>query len=876
MAKKLIDRKDIMNDLINNVTPIYFPENTLDKNRVSIYGYITQALAQSIEDTVTLEQRRASDYCPELSTSAIHVRQTAKIRDVGIANATPGKCFAILSVLKSDILEKGTRSSNTITFTIDRRSTIMHNGVPFSLEDDIIIRAVRRASGYVYAASYSGEHTTYESYIQMFDQINDQGQEMVTMIVQLFQFCYNIQEKTVTDPVQFLYDGISFDYENKLAGFDVYYKKTSIDEYIRADKDHYLTMKNTTALYYNDDDDNILDILNNPKLNIGTNAMIKVEMRETLGTDGNITLGDNINTTFSLYRDGSYNYSGVNIDISLLSDTTGATDGDSLSDIKKNLIDAKTRRDNITTEHDIISYINDIDANVQIIKKRNDIEDRRYYMYTLLRYNKEIAPANTKRLKLTGIISPLNYGDFDCYNSTVDRKILRAYNKFKLVEPEDPKEEEYAVKVSRDEEEEEGAFYYTCPFMILINDLNIASYYFTSVNTNILLSQKTVNSIFPFQMICREVQIYRDSHDPENFDKYKFTVVGTMNTSNDSELVDEDGVVLDKDAIKCYIIFRNDNTASAYLEMSIDSYDQQSREFTSVGTIKTTDYITELDKLEITEGLKRVGYDTNYNSVIDFKDASFEVFFMYKYQDEAGEYEKSDPIFQLLPASKTQDYALMCGYYNNPYHLYNLLLEYNKFSSSPVKVLPRTETTVSYSIGEVPFLEYHYGIENTINMYDTFENMATVYGSLLKLTTDFEVSLKFIATYGHSKYITVTGGRSPDQEDVVADLNDLNPTFYFKVYGNNVNIEDVRQFIYEYLRDTYITGTTIFMSNICTLVEENFPAIKSIKYMGVNDLDASYQEFTYNMPEFTNIDIITRFVPEQLNVTDIQIDLDEG
>ena len=876
MAKKLIDRKDIMNDLINNVTPIYFPENTLDKNRVSIYGYITQALAQSIEDTVTLEQRRASDYCPELSTSAIHVRQTAKIRDVGIANATPGKCFAILSVLKSDILEKGTRSSNTITFTIDRRSTIMHNGVPFSLEDDIIIRAVRRASGYVYAASYSGEHTTYESYIQMFDQINDQGQEMVTMIVQLFQFCYNIQEKTVTDPVQFLYDGISFDYENKLAGFDVYYKKTSIDEYIRADKDHYLTMKNTTALYYNDDDDNILDILNNPKLNIGTNAMIKVEMRETLGTDGNITLGDNINTTFSLYRDGSYNYSGVNIDISLLSDTTGATDGDSLSDIKKNLIDAKTRRDNITTEHDIISYINDIDANVQIIKKRNDIEDRRYYMYTLLLYNKEIAPANTKRLKLTGIISPLNYGDFDCYNSTVDRKVLRAYNKFKLVEPEDPKEGEYAVKVSRDEEEEEGAFYYTCPFMILINDLNIASYYFTSVNTNILLSQKTVNSIFPFQMICREVQIYRDSHDPENFDKYKFTVVGTMNTSNDSELVDEDGVVLGKDAIKCYIIFRNDNTASAYLEMSIDSYDQQSREFTFVGTIKTTDYITELDKLEITEGLKRVGYDTNYNSVIDFKDASFEVFFMYKYQDEAGEYEKSDPIFQLLPASKTQDYALMCGYYNNPYHLYNLLLEYNKFSSSPVKVLPRTETTVSYSIGEVPFLEYHYGIENTINMYDTFENMATVYGSLLKLTTDFEVSLKFIATYGHSKYITVTGGRSPDQEDVVADLNDLNPTFYFKVYGNNVNIEDVRQFIYEYLRDTYITGTTIFMSNICTLVEENFPAIKSIKYMGVNDLDASYQEFTYNMPEFTNIDIITRFVPEQLNVTDIQIDLDEG
>ena len=90
-----------------------------------------------------------------------------------------------------------------------------------------------------------------------------------------------------------------------------------------------------------------------------------------------------------------------------------------------------------------------------------------------------------------------------------------------------------------------------------------------------------------------------------------------------------------------------------------------------------------------------------------------------------------------------------------------------------------------------------------------------------------------------------------------------------------MNVEEIRNYIYEYLRDTYITGTSIFMSNICTLVEQNFSKVRSIKYMGVDNLDASYQEFTYTVPEFKNIDIITRFVPEQLNVTDIQIDLDE-
>ena len=874
MAKKLVNRVDILDDLINVVTPKYFPDITLDKNRTSIYGYITEAMANSIEDTITLEQRRAADYCPELSNSAIHVRQTAKIRGVGVNYAQPGRCFAIIGILKSDILDKGTKVGNEIQFLVDRRSTILHDNINFSLEDDILIRAVRKTDRYVYAANYTGEHSNYDSYIQMFEQVNDVGEEMVTMIVQIYQCNYNIQEKVVTDEIQFLYDGIPFDYNNRLADFEVYYKQTSNDTYKRLDTVHYLTTEATEAIYYNDDDDNILFILNNPALNISVNATIRVEIKETLGTDGMINIGDS-NTTFSLYRDGTYNYAGVNVLIELLSDTIDASNGDTLAEIKARLIDAKTRRDNITTEHDIISYINDIDANVQIIKKRNDIEDRRYYMYTLLRYNDEIVPANTKRLHIYGVQSATDWGDFDWYDNTVDRKVIRAYNKFKLVVPIDASLEDYAIKVSRDEPEDPDGFYYTCPFMILINNLNIASYYFTSVNDSIMINMRNTNNIFPYQVICRQVDIYRDSHNPETYDQYRFTVHGTLNTSNDSELIDDEGNIIDHDAIICYIVFQKDHSPVAYLPMNIDSYNQDTREFTFTGDIHTSDYITEQDLLEIPDGLYRnTSNDENYNSVIDFKDAQFDVYFMYKYDDVNHDYEKSDIIYSILPSSRTDGYMLMCAYYNNPNNLYDLILEYNKFTSSPVKVEQYKEGAYMFNIGEVPFIKYDYGISNIINMYDTFENMALTYGSLLKLTTDFEVSLKFIATYGASKYITVTGGLY-DGEEIVNNLHNLNPTFYFKVYGNGVNVNDVRDYIYRYLRDTYITDTTIYISNICTLVEQNFDAVKSIKYMGVDNMDASFQEFTYVMPDFINVDIITRFVPEQLNVTDIQIDLDE-
>jgi len=947
LAKKLIDSKDIIEDLIDVVAPKYFPAETLDTSRTSIMGYLTEAMADSVEDTVTLEQRRAAEYCPELSNSIIHVNQTAKLRGVEVHYAQPGIVYVQLMVLKNDILTKGTPSSNgnEVTFIIDHRSTIVHQGVPYSLDDDIVIRAVKRSGKTIYAASYAGDRTVYDSYLQMFDTLNDQDEETISLLVLARQFQYNIEEHVITDPVQFLYDGEPFDYSDKLAGFDVYYKNSSTDEFSHLDKTHYLTTVATDSIYYNDDDTGIIYIINNPRLNIGTNATIKVEIMETLGEDGMVPMGDG-EASFSLYRDGSYNYTGVYVEVRILSDTVNASDGDTISDIKKALIDAKTRRDNITTEHDIVTYVNDIDANIQIVKKRNDIEDRRYYIYTLLRHNDAIVSTATIRAIFKGVVNPENWGDmtiygYSTYDPRSDRKIIRAHNKYKLMPADNICDTEYVTPIDPDEPEEEGAYYYTSPFMLLLNKYNVASYYYCSVNDNIQLAQKSLETVFPFQMIVRSVQIYRNSHDSENFDIYRFTITGTLNTSSDEDLLDDDGNIKDLDAIRACIVFRKDNTGVAYMMMNIDSYDSETREFTFIGTMRTTDFITEDGYLEIINGLLQVRTETNYYSVIDYANAFFDVYFFYKHEDYA-DYTTGDVIFQQLPSTQTDGYALMCGYYNTPANPYNLMLEYSKFTSSPVQVIPRAEsddqtisneeyqkmvsdleelqntrntvallggdgvsqetvdatlaeldasieelkdaiievrkkTTTSYlfSVGEFPLIEYQFGIANIINMYDTFEHLAEVYGTLITLTTDFDVSLKFINTYGRSKYIHLIGGRNGEGAETDEMLNNLNPTFYFKIYGKGVDVDTVREFIYEYLRDNYITEGRLFISNVCTIVEDTFTAIKSIKYMGVDDSDASYQQFSYEPPEFTNIELITKFIPEQLNVTDIRIELDE-
>lgn len=880
-VRKLVDRRDIMRDLIDNVTPNYFPGETLDKNRVSIYGWVTEAHARAFEDTFTLEQRRAMDYCPELSSSEIHVNQTAKLREVPVTRAVPGECYAMLGILKSDILSKGTPVNDEIQFIIDRRSTILYAGINYSLEDDIIIRAVRRGTGYLYAANYTGEHSSYKSYLQTYEFVNTQGEEMVKMIAQIYQCKYNVSEKHVTDMLEFTYEGKSFDYRNKLADFEVYYKKSSNEDYKKVPTDHYLTQATSKCLFYNDDESGLLKILNNPVLGLGVNSIIRVEIKETLGAEGNITINDSNNVTFQMYRDASYTYAGVHVWVTMLSDTVHGMDGDTLTQTKKRLIDEKTRRDNITTEHDIITYINDIDANVQLVKKRNDIQDRNYFMYVLMRYNdpelgeRRIAPTTTKRLNLKGIQSVVNWGDFDRFEPTVGRKIIRAYSKFKLHIVDGEPDQDYVTKCSIDENEPD-TYYLTCPYMILINDLNIAYYYFTSVDETAALSMKLANNFFPYQMITRGVHIYRDSHNPEEHDIYRFTVRAALNTENDSLLVDSNNEIIDPTQVMCHLFFPLDGSPNAYLPMEIAGYDERTREFIFTGSCRTTDYITETDKLEMNWGLKALGTTKNYNSVVDYRDFSFQVSFLYKQADPDGIYGRSDSVYTMLPTEYTDNYVLMNSYYNNPANLCNLILEFSKFSRSPCILTRVSQTVYDFSIGAVPFFEYEFGTKWTAKLFPTFKNMTIVYGALLKLTTDFEVALKFIATYGASKYIRVTGGQYPEGYEVTVPLNNLNPTMYFKVYGFGSPVDEIYQFIYQYLRDTYVTDTTVYMSNICTAVEEKFSTtVKSIKYMGVDHFDGSYQEISYDKPRFINRDIITRYVPEQINITDIRIDLDE-
>ena len=885
MAEKIIDRRDIVDRIINDIMPQFFDLTNVDKGRVSNLGALVESDAKSIEDTIILEQTRAENYLPELSTNEIQVRQTAQLRNVGITSATPATCYAKISMLKDDIHNKGTIVSSTERqFLIDRRSTILNNNIPFSLEDDILIREVIRPDGkMVYTANYTGEDRAYDSYIQIFDDINDQNEGIISLVLLVYQRRYNIQEKIVTDELEFLIDGIDFDYENLLCGFDVYYKQSYGSSFTKADVKHYLTNESEGKyLYYDDDDRNLLTILNNQLMGIGANATIRVEMQETLGEDGMLAVGSSP-TSFELYRDNSYTYSGVHIDSELITDPVSASNGDEIQDIKTKLIREKTVRKNLTTMIDILGYIQDIDANVQIIKKRNDVQDRHYYLYTLLRASdKSIIPTTTKTLYLTD-------DQFDIIREVSQRKIIKANHKFELHVEAGDRDHDYTSIVPVDTNEK-GHYYVNHPFLMVFDKYNVMSYHFNSIDADIPILTVKVNDLFPYQMIARSIRIYRNAVQQSNDDTYYLSVDTTLNTSNDIQIVDDEGNIIDPDRVIAYVMFRKNNVECAYLMMHMTRYDpsDNSRTFTFTGSFKTSDFITDTGYLEISDGMQEIGTGNPYNSVIDYQNGIFEIGFLYNETGNDDPSETYDPsgIYAYIPG--IEKYTLMNVYSNTDAHTYDLIIDMEKFSRSPCTITRNPDGKYLYTIKEVPYVEYTYSISNIFEVYREIARMAPVYSEMIKQTTDFDVSLKFIATYGQSKYIYVTGGKDENGEEIDVPLNNLNPSLRFRVYGNNISIIDIRQFIYEYMRDHFITPDnledirlnsvqkkTIFISNICTDVEKKFPKIRSIKYLGVDNFDASYQQFTYEKPIFIDVDGIMRYIPEQLNITDIQIDLDE-
>jgi hypothetical protein len=151
-----------------------------------------------------------------------------------------------------------------------------------------------------------------------------------------------------------------------------------------------------------------------------------------------------------------------------------------------------------------------------------------------------------------------------------------------------------------------------------------------------------------------------------------------------------------------------------------------------------------------------------------------------------------------------------------------------------------------------------------------------IFSIIDKVTNNYSVDMKFYNTYGKSKNF-----RIGDNADRLLDR--VNITLKIKVkpiFGTSVEefIRDLKIYIKNYIESINDNGSnSIYISNLIQSLENDFPSLSYMKFVGINNEDPDVQVIENTTVDLSALSKEDRmnYVPEYLTISvdDIKIDI---
>ncbi len=313
---------------------------------------------------------------------------------------------------------------------------------------------------------------------------------------------------------------------------------------------------------------------------------------------------------------------------------------------------------------------------------------------------------------------------------------------------------------------------------------------------------------------------------------------------------------------------------SVFTDMELDSWDLDNNIYTFKAKITTDDYFTISNKMRISN-FKDIETNEVVSKMVPMNNCKINIYAYYKYFSESSDssiYELSGSLEGYTFTNKYSSDTNRINFisplpmikstakyiYNNDGH-YNPETgkieggSYNiNVSSSPViGAKTMVNNTLADNFLEYLTLQYNY-IQSILNL----------------ITNNFSVDMKFYNTYGKSKNFRVG-----DEGNELLDR--VNISIFFKVspeFGADQEelVRDLKIYIKNYIEGINKAGTnTIYISNLIQGIENDFPDVKYLKFVQINDYDSSVQvieNFTTELDNLSKEDRIN-YVPEYLTIS---------
>ena len=885
-VKKYTSLYDIKDFALNVLGPKYFPEDVIEGYNVGLLGYSLDFMANTTEDIFNTVPIVINEMYPNLAQMPTSIYNYASLFQEDQLMATPAVMECVLLLPLDSLLQHSdTGSDGTYKrFILDQRTQIVVEGHRFILDYDILITL----------RPYRGDHIITCSYLRVYDnslsdiknpyikyqKYNYNGTQYVAMLVKVRRCDKNISTNRVINNDRINLTTIKVDYEDQLAGFEVFYRESSNDNFIQLQK----RLVNAKAIkepfcYYKLKDEKTLEISFTTRENYFKpkfNSELVIEYYTTDGSNGNFALYQGYDV--EVYRNSETYESNSRVPVIAIvqSASTTGSDRPGLLELRDKTSDCFATVDSYTTEADLQRHFNSFDISnetrVTFIKKRDDIFDRLYTAFSISKDSLgSYYKTNTLQLKL-------RKSEFDFQFEQSKRMILKPSNVFVY----DGSSTKQMVKVDKDETmdlEFSNKFIYQNPFLMTISDSGVVGYYLNNINDKISLDYEYVNDSSLVQFICNNLYVYRSSLNNE--DTYKFRLYLTATDVDiTSPMIDEVGN--DTGRVKVVLTFLQKNGREiSYIECKQVGFDKDIMRYIFEAEVHTDDYIsvTEAVRLgkEKPEGeepeLRDMATGENTVQMIPMTNLKMNIYTFFRYSDS-----KSQNNFTHLPGFED---LTMTNKYTTEESRVELITPLNMLKSHMQWVKPEDGSETYLLIKDVPVIQWKKEIgEKDIEEFDRFVSLLSAQYDYMneimsKKVNNYSIDMKFYNTYGRSTNFVV----GDEQER----LNHVNCVLYLKVYpyirseGNQL-VTEMKMFIKEYFESiNRESNDGIFISNLIQELENTFPQIRYLKFESINGYSSEYQSIE-NIA--VNVETLNKqeridFIPEYLNIEleDIYIEL---
>lgn len=405
--RSYIDNFSVKEFTRDKLVPKFFPDKDISDRTVGMIGLTTEQVSNISEDlfnTASVLFREAFPNRAEIDES---IYSHAALFQLSNIFSTAAVCTFILCIDEQAILDNRTKGEALSYFYIDKNLEFNVDGIPFVLDYDIKIRVISKKNEntgeteYLYAASYvldnekNGISNITDPYIKVRRTARTDNETLSCIALEVTAHqCYR---EVVYEPIinnsKINYPVIDINYNDKIAGFDIYYRAPDSEEFVQMTPLLvYSQPLFNPFCYYELASTGVLRISFNSKDSYWMpefNSELKVVLYKTLGSDGNFSIYNG--TNYVINQDSErFKYSDKYVlSVKAVTASVGGSDQSNLEKLQALTLEAYRTANALTTENDLAEFFNNYkyrfdNSDILFLKRRDDLFERLYSSFIIM------------------------------------------------------------------------------------------------------------------------------------------------------------------------------------------------------------------------------------------------------------------------------------------------------------------------------------------------------------------------------------------------------------------------------------------------------------------------------------------------------------